>query len=233
VASDSEPLERDRRTRQWRTAKIERFEERQRKTRECINFKEIAEWCSEEDGSIKQNENKRAAAFDRLANDLLAGEFDENGRSRVHFLHRHIAKKVTPEWFKDVIDHNWDGHHGRFILAHCWMHKSVFKRWRAKHRLPESAPRFEPQVKQFAGAAQLKKPKRGRPAEYNWVGVKSKLRAHVKQHGPVQMLDDLLQMCSDFANELHPEGKTPDLSTIRAAIKKHGLDVVAGMRQGK
>jgi hypothetical protein len=233
VASDSEPLERDRRTRQWRAARIERFEERQRKTRECINFKEIAEWCSEEDGSIEQNENKRAAAFDRLANDLLAGEFDENGRSRVHFLHRHIAKQVTLEWFKDVINHNWDGHHGRFILAHCWTHQSVFKRWCAKHRLPESAPRFEPQVKQFAGAAQLKKPKRGRPAEYNWVGVKSKLRTHVKQHGPVQILDDLLQMCSDFASELHPEGKTPDLSTIRAAIKKHGLDVVAGMGRGK
>ena len=233
MASDSEPLERDRRTRQWRTARIERFEERQRKTRECINFKEIAEWCSEEDGSIEQNENKRAAAFDRLANDLIAGEFDENGRSRVHYLHRHIAKQVTPEWFKDVINHNWDGHHGRSILAHCWMHQSVFKRWRAKHRLSESAPRFEPQVKQFAGAAQLTKPKRGRPAEYDWIGVKSKLRAHGKQHGHVQTWDALLQLCSDFASELHPENKTPDASTIRAAIKTHGLDVEAGMGRGK
>jgi len=113
------------------------------------------------------------------------------------------------------------------------MHQIVFKRWRAKHRLSESAPRFEPQVKQFAGAAQLKKPKRGRPAEYNWIGVKSKLRAHVKQHGHVQTWDALLQLCSDFASELHPENKTPDASTIRAAIKTHGLDVEAGMGRGK
>jgi hypothetical protein len=44
--------ERDRRTRQWRTARIKRFAERQRQTREWINFAEIAEWCSKEDQSI-------------------------------------------------------------------------------------------------------------------------------------------------------------------------------------
>jgi hypothetical protein len=233
VASDSEPLEPDRRTRQWRTGRIERFQKRQRRTHEYINFADIAEWCSEEDGSIEQNENKKAAAFDRLASDLLAGEFEENGRSRVHYLHRHIAKRVTPEWSKDVVDHNWDGHHGRFILAHCWMHRSMFERWRARHRLSESAKRFEPRVKQFAGAAQLKKPKRGRPPEYDWAGVKSRLSAHVSQHGPVRTEDDLLELCSNFASELHAEGKAPDDSTIRAAIKKHGLEAVARMGRGK
>jgi hypothetical protein len=77
--------------------------ERQRKVREWINFAEIAEWCSEED-SIEPNEDKRAWACKKLADDLLDGEFEENGRSRVHYLYLDTAKRVTPEWFKDVIE---------------------------------------------------------------------------------------------------------------------------------
>jgi hypothetical protein len=42
-----------------------------------------------------------------------------------------------------------------------------------------------------------------------------------------------LQKCSDFASELHPAKKTPDDSTIRGAVKKHGLDVAAGCILGK
>src|SRR5262249_21917419 len=59
------------------------------------------------------------------------------------------------------------------------------------------------------------------------------LKTHVSQHGFVQTLDNLLQLCSDFASELHPERKTPDASTIRAAIRKYQLDIVAGMGRGK
>jgi len=232
VASDSEPLERDQRTRQWRTARIKRFEERQRISRKCINLGEIAEWCSEEN-SIEPNEDKRAWAFEKLADDLLDGEFEEGGRSRVHFLHLHTGKRVTSEWFRDVIKHNMDGRCGRFILAHSWFPRRLFDRWLARHRQPESPPRFEPQAKQFTGTTRLKKPKRGRPPEYNWSGVKSRLAAYVSKHGPVQTWDELLQKCADFASELHPEHKAPDASTIRAAIKKHGLDVAAGTGRGK
>jgi len=131
---------------QRRITRIKRFEERQRKACEWIQFGEIAEWCSEE-GSILPDENKRAAAFDMLANDLLDGEFEENGHSRVHcwFLATATAKRMTREWLNDAIYNNWDGHHGRLYLAHCWMHRSMFKRWLARHRLPESPPRFQPQ----------------------------------------------------------------------------------------
>jgi hypothetical protein len=219
-------------TRQWRTARIKRFAERQRISRKSINLGEIAEWCSEEN-SIEPNENKRAWAFEKLVDDLLDGEFEEGGRSRVHFLHLYIAKRVTLEWFRDVIKYNLDGHRGRFILAHCWFSRRLFDRWLARHRLQESTPRFEPQAKQFAGTARLKKPKRGRPAEYNWVGVKSRLRDHALQHGPVKTLNHLLQLCSDFATELHPKHKTPDDSTIREAIKTHQLDIPGDVSRGK
>jgi hypothetical protein len=79
--------ERDQRTRQWRAERIKRFTKRQRRTRDWINFSEIAEWCSKEDQSIVPNEEKSAVAFDTLASDLLAGEFEE-GRSRVLYLRR-------------------------------------------------------------------------------------------------------------------------------------------------
>ena len=67
---------RSRQLRQWRAARIVRFAERQRREREWINFAEIAEWCSELDGSIISSEEARSSAYEKLLNDLLAGEFD-------------------------------------------------------------------------------------------------------------------------------------------------------------
>jgi hypothetical protein len=221
------PSEPDRRTEQWRAARIEHFKERQWKTREWINFEEIADWCSREDGSIVPDENKRAAALDLLATDLLAGKFEENGRSRVLFLDPAIPRGWRArEWFKSAFDLRSD--YRRYYLAACWIPRRLFKRWLARYHLPESPLRFEP-VSGQSRPVSFKKPKRGRPAEYNWDGVKSKLTAYVSQNGPVQTLHELLQKCADFANELHRKNKTPNDKTIREAIKKYQLDIAAGV----
>jgi hypothetical protein len=146
--TDRESLERERRsrTRQCRAARIQRFTERQREKHEWINLAEIAEWCSEEDHSILQNEDKRAAAFDRLSSDLLAGEFEENGHSQVLYLHLESRKtRMTREWLKDAIDHSWGGDRGKSqYLAHCWIRRLLFDRWCARHNLPASPERFQP-----------------------------------------------------------------------------------------
>jgi hypothetical protein len=141
--------------RQRRDKQIRRFIDTNRYTRDWINFAEIAEWCSEEDGSILPNEAKRAAAYDSLTRDLLAGEFTEDGRSHVLYLHPSIAKvRMTPEWLKDAIDHNFDGANGRLgYLPCCWISRRMFERWIAKHRLPESAPRFRPRRKPVGSVA--------------------------------------------------------------------------------
>jgi hypothetical protein len=76
----------------WRTDRIERFKAKQRRERQWISFAEIAEWCSKEDGSILPNKEKSAAAYDTLANDLLAGEFDEKDRSHILFLYPAVKK---------------------------------------------------------------------------------------------------------------------------------------------
>jgi hypothetical protein len=219
----------DPRARQWRIGRIERFKERQRDTGEWINFAEIAEWCSKEDQSIVPSEQKRAAAFDTLTSDLLAGEFEENGRSRVLYLHPAVARaRMGREWLKDVIDYNWDGNNGRSAyLTHCWMPRRLFDHWLARHRLPESPRRFEPLGER--APTRLKKPKRGRPAEYNWSGVESQLAAYALQHGAVQTSNELLQKCADFATDLHPSRRTPSDKTIREAVNRHQLDLAAGM----
>ena len=62
-----------RQARRWRAERIRRFIEKQRFTRNWINFAEIAEWCSKEDHSIVPSREKSLAAFDTLAGDLLAG----------------------------------------------------------------------------------------------------------------------------------------------------------------
>jgi hypothetical protein len=79
----------------------------------------------------------------------------------------------------------------------------------------------------------LKKPKRGRPAEYNWDGVKARLLDYVSQHGPMQTSDELMQKCADFASDLHPKKTTPSDKTIREAITTHALDIAAGFAPGK
>jgi hypothetical protein len=131
---------------QWHAKQIERFKERQRRVREWISFAEIAEWRSKEDSSIVPNEEKSAAAYEMLASDLLAGEFEEKGRSLVLYLHRAVTKyRMTTAWLQDAIAHNYDGDHGRSgYLAHCWLPRRLFDHWIAKHGLPASPPRFEP-----------------------------------------------------------------------------------------
>jgi hypothetical protein len=79
----------------------------------------------------------------------------------------------------------------------------------------------------------FEKPKKGRPPEYNWHGVRAKLETYVSRHGPIQKFEELMQKCADFANELHPKNRTPSDKTIREAIKMHSLDNVAQLVPGK
>jgi hypothetical protein len=132
-----DPLDFQKQARIWRANRIERFTARQRLIREWINFAEIAEWCSKEDGSIVPNEQKRAAAFDVLQTDLLAGEFEDSGRSRVLFLFSGVTKaKMTRASLKDAIEYDYDGKHGRSYAAHCWIPRDMAEQWFERHRLP-------------------------------------------------------------------------------------------------
>jgi hypothetical protein len=142
---EREPL-RNREAGERHQNRIRRLEETQRRKREWINFDEIAEWCSELSGTAERNEAARAGAYKMLEEDLLAGDFEENGRSRVLFLFPEVLRaRMARQWLRDAIDNNYDGKHGRSYLQHCWLPRELFDRWCAKHNLPESPRRFQPQ----------------------------------------------------------------------------------------
>jgi hypothetical protein len=219
VADD--PGWRDRCARQWRAARIKRFEKRQQEAREWINFADIADWCSKEDQSILPNERKREATFDTLASDLLAGEFEENGRSRVLFLHPTTAKaRMTPEWFKNIRDHNYDGDHGRLYLAHCWIPRRLFERWLARHRLPESPPRFNPVNKSTQPARSPQRPREKRRPSLQRAQVA--IKAAYPNGVPDQATEPnkiLCQRVSEKLTELN-RPKVSDDTILRAAGRR-------------
>jgi hypothetical protein len=126
--------------------RIRRFEKTQRQKREWINFAEIAEWCSELSGTGVPNEAAHENAYRMLERDLLAGAFEEDGRSRVLFLFPGVARaRMTHQWLRAAIEHNYDNKYGRSYLQRCWLPRDLFERWYAKHNLPESPQRFQPE----------------------------------------------------------------------------------------
>jgi hypothetical protein len=136
--------ERDLRTWQWRTARIQRFIEIQQDKREWINLWEIAEWCSEE-SSVVPNEVAREAAYQKLQRDLLEGDFEENGRSRVLYLHPRTSKaRMTRDWLTRLMEVYDQSTINSQYLAPCWIPREFFERWLAKHRMQAHPQRFEP-----------------------------------------------------------------------------------------
>ena len=135
---------------QWDEERIRRFEEEQRRKREWISFVEIAEWYSGLE--VPTNPKKAAAAAEQayrmLQTDLLAGLFEERGRSRVLFRFPGVDfthGKMTRQRLQDAIDNDPDGEHVRLLLSHCWLPRDLFERWCARHHLPKSPARFQPQ----------------------------------------------------------------------------------------
>jgi hypothetical protein len=142
--------------RQWRSAKIQRFVQTQRRKREWYSFAEIAEMCSELDGSGVPNEAARENAYRNLERDVLDGDFQENSRSRVLYLHPlTVRTRMTPGWLNDVIEYDYDGHRGRSqYLPWCWCSRGAYERFASKHNLPISPPRFQPEHADTAVVAQ-------------------------------------------------------------------------------
>jgi hypothetical protein len=138
-----------------RTAWIERFTKIQREKRKWINFAEIAEMCSELDESGVPNEAARENAYRNLECDVIDGDFQENGRSRVHCLHPLTVARMTPGRLNDVIKYDYDGHRGRSqYLPYCWCSRGAYERFASKHNLPISPPRFRPEHADTAVVAQ-------------------------------------------------------------------------------
>jgi hypothetical protein len=148
-------LSRTKQAQQWRSARMERFAQTQLRKREWLNFEEIVVSCSEMNGSGVPSEAARENACRNLELGLLSGDFEENGRSRVLYLHPSTVRtRMTREWFRDAIDYNYDGYQGRSqFLPWCWIRRRMYERWAVKHYLPSAPPRFQPQKSHSVSAA--------------------------------------------------------------------------------
>jgi hypothetical protein len=149
-------VERAREARQRDEDRIRRFEEVQRRKRNWIKFTEIAEQYSERDGPVAPEkaaaEHERACAM--LEHDLLAGNFEENGRSQVLFLFPGFTdRRMTRQRLQDAIDYNYDNRFGRSYLENCWITRNRYERLREWHNLGELPPRFRPQTSQNVSRA--------------------------------------------------------------------------------
>ena len=129
----------------WRANRIERFTARQRRERQWISFADIADWCSEVEGSVVPNEAARASAYEKLQRDLMEGDFEEDDHSRVLYLHpRTVKAKMKRQWMENIVETYPPTTIRSQYLDHCWLPRNLFQRWLAKHHLPGSAPRFQP-----------------------------------------------------------------------------------------
>jgi hypothetical protein len=132
--------------RDWRMNREVRFVWQQQRLRDWISFREVAEWLSEIDGRGVPNESARARAYDMLQRDLLAGAFEEGGRSRVLYLHFFTPMaKMTQARLQTVLDTSPLETVRSEYLGQCWIPRHLFERLLVKHELPPSPARFKPQ----------------------------------------------------------------------------------------
>lgn len=162
----------------WRINRQVRFTWQQERKREWISFREIADWYSEFASHGVPSEAARANAYDMLESDLLSGDFEEQGRSRVLYLHfrhfRTVTARMTRQQLNDALD--LDGLSLADVrsqyLAPCWIPRHLFDRWLAKHELPPSPARFEPQKEAAVHV----------PLASDEASAIQELAAHLRQH---------------------------------------------------
>jgi hypothetical protein len=151
-----------------RQAKIKSFVEEQRLKREWLSFAEIADSFARRDNLVLANEDARLGALDLLCQDLLAGEFEEDGKSRIRFLHPgHQTEEMTRQRMSDVecdksislpdvIDLFQPDVVRSEYLMYCWMPHQTLCRWFAKYGL-QVPPHFtkESERPAYDGKAKL------------------------------------------------------------------------------
>jgi hypothetical protein len=115
-----------RRARQWRTARILRFIDRQKKQRAWIAFGELAECYGRNIGI--------AEGYEQLKRAVINGEFERNGRSRVLYLHPGVTRaKMTREWMRNAAETFPAETVRRAYLAPCWIPRELADAWWANH----------------------------------------------------------------------------------------------------
>ena len=141
-----------------RTERIRRFKEQQRQHRTWVCFEDIGDWCGRRDNDIVTDPVRIAATYDQLAQSLLAGEFDNLGRTRVLFLSKDSSKARLSR--EDLITsrrlYPTEVVHSSY-LTHCWIPIDAARNWLMSKR-QQLPPWMRPIDEGLAGSRPVERP---------------------------------------------------------------------------
>jgi hypothetical protein len=216
---DVRDIDRSRQASHRTKTRIERFTQDQRCKRDWINFAEIADSFTDLRPQVS-NEIARADAYRKLQQDLLEGDFEQNGRSAVRLLHpRLIRRMLQPEYFRSILETHGEAKIRSEILPYCWFSFTAFERWCAKHHLPTSPPRFQPKP----SSASPPKPEiyrtgfPGRPTSMHL--IRNEFRTRVEDNKTEKTLAQEARVLSEWLTETHRTAPRASPKAIKNALR--------------
>jgi hypothetical protein len=168
------------------------------------------------------------------------GRFERSGKSRILSL---LPTPFTETWFCRA-GARWPDTFAP-LIDYLWVRRAVIVEWyRWRHGLD---PAFVPapalhialssaEPHPVAGPAQIQTEyggRAGRPETYDWVSLKELLKTEIRNGTHFTSKVKLAEWCIDrvaVRPEMKGQDSGPDLSTAKAAIRKHGLDEIAGLK---
>jgi hypothetical protein len=122
-----------------------RFAEKQRPTRQWVNFAAIADWCARERGSIEPDEEMRSAAYEQLRLALISGAFSVGGKSHALFFGDDVSwVRMTLERLAHIESCFDPEFVYRGFLRACWVPHELAGRWFDERNLPRPHHLFPP-----------------------------------------------------------------------------------------
>lgn len=131
---------------QARTRQILRFRECQQRRRHWLALWDIADWIASDRGTTdRRDEQLRAQGYNDLLSAILAGEFDQHGRTCVLYLAPDPGKlRLTVELLREMRDFYAGATTiNDQVLSRCWVPRALAQQW--FDRLAVAWPRrFDP-----------------------------------------------------------------------------------------
>jgi hypothetical protein len=206
----------------WRRRQthIERFAGNQLLKHDWINFAEIAEWFTDLAGPQHPSENARLEAYRRLQQDMLDGDFEQDGRSAVHLLHPRMTRRMQPDFFRSMLETQGEAKIQSEVLPYCWVPRSLVYLWCAKHHLPASPPRFEPKHRNASPptTAIYQTGSPGRPTSKGLIEMEFQARA--KRNETEETLRQEATALSAWLTKEHPRAPRATPKAIENALRQ-------------
>jgi hypothetical protein len=216
---------------QRKEVQIERFRRSQRQKRDWINFAEIADWFTDLAGPQKSTESTRADVYRLLQQDILEGDFEEDGRSTVRLLHARLNQRIQSEYVRSFLETFNEITLQSNVLPYCWIPRRLFQQWCAKHHLPVSSPRFQPKLRVASPAkAATRTGGPGKPSSMHL--IRQEFHARAERNATKETLQEEASALKLWLTKEHPSDPQPTTKTIKNNLR-HDFRLLKGKRTQK